>query len=226
MPGIIETITKIESFANMEEGWHFGEGVPPNEKKIQKAIGFIKYAGFLGIRRFNAFPGVDGEIQVTFYHLENMLELTLENDGSITIAEDEGKHQTLFREGASFHDAYNHIGEFSQQICDSSELSIESTTILSGESSPVWPLRSQTTVVSPFSTIIAGPMLAPLPASISRGFTRVKPVIQRFTGGYVTIEYLPIAESSSREALPEMNATATFFIGERKKRDESLKLSN
>lgn len=60
-------------------------------------------------------------------HFTLMLELTLELDGTVTIAEDEGNIQISFLEGVSFREAINRLTEFGRKLWDSSESFIETT---------------------------------------------------------------------------------------------------
>jgi hypothetical protein len=116
MPTIAQTIEKVDSFAKLQIGWHFGEGAPPTGRLRKKAIEFLRYAEISGIARANAFPGVAGQIQVTFYHEDSMLELNIEGDGTVTIAEDEKQEQVYFKENASETDARTKLMEFSEKV--------------------------------------------------------------------------------------------------------------
>jgi hypothetical protein len=151
MPTIAETIRKINEFAELPNGWHFGEGVPPSQDARRRAISFVSAANALGIKRANAFPGASGQVQVTFYHDDRMLELTLEEGGAVTIAEDEGSRQIEFKEGASQADAYASLWKFGQTLWDSLESSIVSTMIQSVTTSLVRLLTSPATNLSPLS---------------------------------------------------------------------------
>jgi hypothetical protein len=129
MPTTQETIQKVSEFADLAEGWHFGEGVAPSQGRIGQAIGFLEYASFCGLERANAFPGVRGQVEVTFYNGDRMLEITIETDNSITIAEDRENEQLSFEENLSTSDAYQRLEEFSQNIWVSSGHFIVNTTI-------------------------------------------------------------------------------------------------
>src|SRR6266542_209927 len=106
MPTIQETIQKIREFADLLNGWHFGEGAPFSQQRVEQAILFVNYGRLLGVTRANAFPGVRGEIEIRFYEDERMLEITIEADNSLTIAEDGDHIQMAFDEGLSATHAY------------------------------------------------------------------------------------------------------------------------
>lgn len=59
------TVAKIVSFASLEPGWHYSEGVPPSEQTIAEALRLNDALQANGFLETDAFPGRDGEIQVT-----------------------------------------------------------------------------------------------------------------------------------------------------------------
>lgn len=136
MPTLAETVQKINEFAELPDGWHFGEGTAPSKHFRDGAILLLRVAKVLGIEVMNAFPGIHGEVQITFYRGESVLEIDLELDGSITIAEDEGRRQVSFEENQSGADAINKLREFAQRTCDTSDLFIGSITTHFVKASP------------------------------------------------------------------------------------------
>src|SRR6266496_1618338 len=79
-----ETGHKIRSFERLQRGWHFGEGLPPSETLIKKAIELDGLAQGLGFLNTDAFPGPNGEVRYCVYDDPNYYEFTLEIDGSVT----------------------------------------------------------------------------------------------------------------------------------------------
>jgi hypothetical protein len=76
---------KIRSFSNLRAGWHYGQGGPILEDRINKAIkihALLKYIGFL---ETDAFPGVDGEILLTCYFGNHYIEILVDTAGEISI---------------------------------------------------------------------------------------------------------------------------------------------
>lgn len=116
MPTIQETIQRAKEFAELPKGWHFGDGVPVPCERINQAVLFLQFASKAGFKRANAFPGVAGEIEITLYAADRMLEITIESDSSITIAEDLGHEQVSFEENCSRSDTYRRLEEFGQSI--------------------------------------------------------------------------------------------------------------
>lgn len=221
MPTVAETIRKVNEFAELPNGWHFGEGVPLSEDMRSNAIRFLKLAEVMGIRRMNAFPGVGGEIEVTFYHNDSMLELTLELDGSITIAEDELNDQVYFRENASRRDALTKLAEFSQKIWDSSESFTANITIQNVTTSPAGHLIYE--VENPFlwSSGSARLIRAEHFVSTLNHFTLLKQVNHPFTGAFQMTLFRPGVAFSRVEAPLGMTATTISMVGREDKYEKS-----
>ncbi len=102
---INETLLKIAEFTEWPGGWHFGEG-----KKINRDIASIAEKIFYkifsqGIVTTDAFPGIDGEIRVTGYFGEHYLELTVENNDSITYLYEIDDIEKEYKESLSVIDA-------------------------------------------------------------------------------------------------------------------------
>jgi hypothetical protein len=184
MPTTRETIQKVSEFAELAEGWHFGEGIAPSQERIGQAIAFLEYANFSGLERANAFPGVRGQVEVTFYNGDRMLEITIESDDSITIAEDRQSQQLSFEENLSTSDAYQRLEEFSQNIWVSSGHFIVNTTIRNvrvvGSQAVPWISEIESRFLS--SMWSAHRMQAVQYAHILLGTTASRQAIPRFIG--------------------------------------------
>jgi hypothetical protein len=62
-----QTLTKINSFASLPDGWDYGDGVPASVNTVSRARDMYYELTQLGFTRTEAFPGTDGGIQVTAY---------------------------------------------------------------------------------------------------------------------------------------------------------------
>lgn len=215
MPTIAETISKVNSFVELPEGWHYGEGVSPTVEICQNATKLLRVADFLGITRANAFPGVDGQIQVNFYIEKDVLEFTLELDGTITIAEDEGNNQVGFKEGASWNTAFAKLREFSEKIWDSSESSTQAVMIQRRGNFLVRHLSRQATKESLLWNVIAPLRLVDHSVSISPSTIVIRPENLPFTGGYRTAPSQMDVNLDRSEVLQAMIATTTSTVGRR-----------
>jgi len=73
---------KIDSFGKLPKGWHYGEGVPASKKRMEKAHKINDFFNGYGVKT-DAFPGIEGEIQVVAYLDEYYWEITIERDNSV-----------------------------------------------------------------------------------------------------------------------------------------------
>src|SRR5258708_32738608 len=90
---INQTVQKIVSFKSLPVGWHYGDGVPPTDEMVKKALMLNAEAAKAGFGKTNAFPGIEGEIQITAYHESTYLEITVELDGSVSFVYEEADQE-------------------------------------------------------------------------------------------------------------------------------------
>src|SRR5580700_10082908 len=76
------TDTKLLDFADIENGWHFGEGVTISQKAIRDASRLHDTLLEFGFYETDAFPGLAGEVRVTAYCEAHYFEFTRERDGT------------------------------------------------------------------------------------------------------------------------------------------------
>lgn len=115
---------KIDSFLALEPGWHFGEGGPPSVERVEKAIKFVKDTIGLGFD-MDAFPGIAGEIHLTFYHDNTYLEVIFDIDGSISFWHDENKEEVNTEEEIEIERAKKLVLNVGESIWSLSELSTQ-----------------------------------------------------------------------------------------------------
>ncbi len=107
MPTITETIQKVHGFAKLPEGWHYGEGEPVGLEIIKQAEKFLLTAEGWGIEEANAFPGIDGQVELTLYIEDKTFAFMFELDGTISIVEE--------TRGEIVSDIYNQSYEIAEQ---------------------------------------------------------------------------------------------------------------
>jgi hypothetical protein len=153
MPNILETFDLIDSLAELPEGWNFGEGVAACSISLQQSQDVLRFAFDLGHKEADAFPGIDGEIQVCFYNEDDTLEITSEIDGTVSITVEKNDETVLFREKVAFTDAIKILKDFTYNKCRSYVLSTSASTIIGKRSGyQVWHLDpQQQTKASPLS---------------------------------------------------------------------------
>lgn len=77
---------KIRSFAELEEGWHFGDGVPATEEAIQAGLELLEFSLGRALYKCDAFPGLSGEVILKVYGEKTDLELTARTTNSVDIS--------------------------------------------------------------------------------------------------------------------------------------------
>jgi hypothetical protein len=63
-----DTPEKIISFGELPAGWHYGNGGPIDDAVIDIALDLYWHLALNHFTHTDAFPGADGEIQLTAYH--------------------------------------------------------------------------------------------------------------------------------------------------------------
>jgi hypothetical protein len=213
MPTTRETVRKVKEFSALVEGWHFGEGMPIPLERVTQAERFLEYGDLIGIKRTNVFPGIHGQVEATFYIQNRTLEITIESDDSITIAEECDSEQVSFAENLIKRDAYSRLEEFGQNLWASSDLYIASITTRSEAVLQPPPSTSKAENRFPLLIVIAQQPKATRFVGILPGTTTNRLETLHFTGRYPTQLFLPGAESKWKELPAEMNAIGTSTTG-------------
>jgi len=102
------TDQRINDFLDLPRGWHYGEGHAPNEKTVDDALRINNQATLLGLKT-EAFPGVNGEIEIDCYSKDKTLEFTIESTGKILLVEDESGTETSSQEDLTIEKALDFI---------------------------------------------------------------------------------------------------------------------
>jgi hypothetical protein len=216
MPTIQETIKKVREFGDLAEGWHFGGGVTPSADRIAEAVHFLTLAEYLGANRSNAFPGASGQVEITFYGEDRMLEITFEADGSLTVAEDQSNEQVFFLDNITRGDAFKRLWEFTHNVWASSELSIENimTRNVRVQVLPVRHLIHDQGNRYLWWSTNAQLKKTVMSAHISLGTTVVKLANPRFTGAFWTTVFPPNVAQRWPQVPLGTTAIATSTAGE------------
>lgn len=120
------TELKILSFRGFPVGWHYGEGVPFDNRVIQRANAWNRAAQALNFGRTGAFPGLSGEIVVTVYWRNEYLETSFEPDGTVTVSRERNSIVIYEEEGLTEYEARGKLVEFRDDTWNSSVSSIKS----------------------------------------------------------------------------------------------------
>ena len=143
------TETKIREFKLLQAGWHYGQGVPPQDSTLNKAVELHREAQRHGFFYMEAFPGVSGEVMLVVYHKKHSLEFTLEVDGMVTFIHEIDGRDVAYEEGLSFEQAKAKIKGLRKRECDLSNTFTKSITVHENNASSALPLRILAAAASP-----------------------------------------------------------------------------
>jgi hypothetical protein len=90
-------VAKIKAFAGLTQGWCYGEGGPIPQSTIDQAITWHNFLRDHGARKIEAIPGAGGEISLGAIVSGNFTEIIIEEDNTITIAQDKRDGPDLYR---------------------------------------------------------------------------------------------------------------------------------
>jgi len=139
------TQNKIVGFAEYFVGWHFGEGMPPTEDAIDRALQFETYLRSLGFAETDAFLGVSGEIMVTGYEGDNYVEVLVEVNGQFGLVYEHGETEELNEEQRPEEWVRQQLRELADRLWNAFDLSTPITTIGENVDSQVWRFGIQQT---------------------------------------------------------------------------------
>lgn len=115
------TEQKLAGFADLEKGWHYGEGEAFSEEAIQSGLELHRYIIFKGHSRTNAFPGTGGEIQVTIYAGDDYYAFEREPSGEWTFLHEYKDEEKQFLEHLTFKDALKQVDQIKLPLWSASE---------------------------------------------------------------------------------------------------------
>jgi len=97
--------TKIRSFANLREGWRYGEGGPVPNGTIALALEWRRFLMLHNINDIDAAPGAGGEIALAATFKGAYTEIIIESDGTFTIIQDQSAAEDIYESGLSMAEA-------------------------------------------------------------------------------------------------------------------------
>jgi len=151
MLNIIKTLKLIDSFSKLVKGWNFGEGIAASPISLRQSKSALILAYSSGIKEFETFPGIDGEIQLCCYKEDNTLEITFEINGLVTVCFEEADERMFYKKDISFDETIKILKDFAYNKCRLYALSTSRyTTAKRKNVSQVWLLDPhQATAASP-----------------------------------------------------------------------------
>lgn len=138
------TDRKIASFGQYRHGWCYGRGVPFAEEIVNAAKWLNKVAVESGYFETDAFPGENGEIQLSIYgQQDNYLEFTIEPNGKVIYEREVKGEVTDSAEDLSLPEVERLIKSSKAKECALSDYCILITSIDERDDSQAWPFGIQ-----------------------------------------------------------------------------------
>lgn len=135
------TDQRISDFLNLPQGWHYGEGNAPNEKTVHDSLLINNQATLLGLKT-EAFPGINGEIQINCYSKDKTLEFTIESTGKILLVEEENDIEISNQDNLTVGEVLNFIRkEYGKRIWSLFEQSTHNIIVDTKSDLPEWHSR-------------------------------------------------------------------------------------
>ena len=100
------TKAKIESYLTMPDGWNFGEGIAFDNATVDAALRLHGELLRNGLSRTESFPGLGGQVIVTFYRLPHYYEFVVYPDGHIEYTHEFDDDEVCWRESITEADTY------------------------------------------------------------------------------------------------------------------------
>lgn len=215
---------RIHSFGHLAAGWYYGDGHPATDAAVSAALAVTE---LLPNRNdVEAFPGVDGGILLSAYHLSETLEVRCEPDGRLDFWHEVNDEVVEEQEDVRLAKIVDYVGglAWEQKKSNLSASCTLSITAHAGVDSPANPSGNPLRTVLSRSSMSGAPTLRAVESVLtSAGFIRTSPAIQRSFGGSIPMTRFQMKGGVSPASLqqPETHATGTFAALQKTKADES-----
>lgn len=139
---------KIESFAALPVGWHYGEGGPIAREVLDRAQMALQSLFLAGLTDANAFAGEGGEVLVTAYTDAYNVGVIVEPDGTFSIRLEMGAEDVSYDEHLDARHIRESITSVAEFIWNTSGYSIRQSSTTNSGDSTISPSRERV-MVSP-----------------------------------------------------------------------------
>ena len=109
------TESKLMSFALLQNGWHYGSGMAFTEEAIRDSMRIHRQIFFKGFTSTDAFPGPNGEIQVTMYYENHYFQFEREASGYWNITHEKNNEEKQFLSDQEFGQVIDFINDLNPQ---------------------------------------------------------------------------------------------------------------
>ena len=102
--------SRIDGFAALPDGWHFGDGISAVAGAMQSAHAINSLLADYGARNIEVFPCIDGGILIHGYGNADALEIQCGPDGQICLAHERDGDLVWEQENVSIGDIECYLG--------------------------------------------------------------------------------------------------------------------
>lgn len=133
---------KINSFAGLPEGWNYGRGGPIAASIIREGHRWNEILQWAGFPETDAFPGADGEIEITGYRGDHYIEVIIETNSTISIIYEMREETVLDRRNLTPEMAETTISEeIAGSLWSTLDFFTPAISMLSAAVLPPWPSK-------------------------------------------------------------------------------------
>ncbi len=103
-------IIKIDSFVDLPNGWHYGEGRGATKLAVNSARTMHALLMEHNVNEVEVFPDANGGILLSGYYDEETLEVFCDHDGKINILHEVGNEITYEKDDVSAQEVKGYVG--------------------------------------------------------------------------------------------------------------------
>lgn len=202
------TEVKLRHFEHLLKGWHHGQGEVISSVAIGEAVELHRQLTGNLFFETDAFPGLNGEIQLTAYDASHCFEFTRARTGEWTFIHEEGWDEIVEIENLDFQQASEIVGSLRQRIWNTCTSWRDNIGIDTENAFEVWPLSLQIQTEESRSLQNLVSMQSPLQSVIISGTTpRMWPESRQSFGKFRVRYYPPPFRLNPRQVTEVTDAT-------------------
>ena len=204
--------TQIRAFAQLREGWHYGEGRGATEKAMATALEVDSRLLACNVHEVEVFPGVDGGILLSVYHENDTLEVRCDPSGRMDMLHEVNDEVVNERHGVSLEKIGAYLEGLEWTPKNSFAYCIQGISASTGEDSQVRPFSRPPAVASRFS--IPGALLSIAMANVLISVDTIPALLESplFSGESIHVFSLRTAGLHVNLQRPETLATETSTV--------------
>lgn len=143
---VSKALKKLNSFSELERGWHYGSGLPISGEVLSYAREMLSLFESFGISNTNAFPGRDGEVLLTGHRGGIYIGLTIEASLLVTLVCEDGGEDARYVENCGKEQIKAELKSVAAEKWLTSDLSTPASSTMIKVDSATWHSRTRQTV--------------------------------------------------------------------------------